>query len=155
MSVSQAVNRGPRMLSGLACIASTVIGALTGSPAMALQFPGTCVSPPATVTKITGVNTQNATMEARYTLPDIIQACHEGYVDQGALPPDECIRKHRGLLESPPLHASADCVAGVVTVEGFRTKLPAYPSCATGGIRAIEAFRSLCPSYSGEIERKD
>ena len=55
---------------------TSALGAI--APAIALQFPGTCITPPATVTRITGLDTHNARMEARYTLPDIIQACHEG-----------------------------------------------------------------------------
>ena len=54
---------------------------------------------------------------------------------------------------APPLHANADCVSGVVTVEGLRT-VP-HADCASGGIRAIETFKTLCPKYSKEIERKD
>jgi hypothetical protein len=93
-------------------------------------------------------------MEARYTLPDIIHACHEGYVGQASLPPDECIKNNRDLINSPPLRAEADCVAGVVEVEHLRTTLPAHPSCASGGIRAIAAFKTLCPSreYDRTIE---
>jgi len=111
-------------------------------PVTALQFPETCVTPPATVTSITGIDTRDARMEARYTLPDIVQACHQGYVDQADRPPDECIKLHRGLVNSPPLHANADCVAGIVTVEGLRTVLPAHADCASAGFRAIAAFNT-------------
>jgi hypothetical protein len=109
------------------------------------------------VTRIIGINTRNAKMEGRYTLPDIIWGCHQEYVDQGAWRhrPEDCIRRYHSLVDSPPLHASADCVVGVVTVEGLRTTLPAHADCASGGIRAIAAFKILCPSYDGEIERKD
>ena len=30
-----------------------------------------------------------------------------------------------------------------------------HQDCASGGIRAISAFKTLCPSYGGEIELKD
>lgn len=123
-------------------------------PSFALEFPGTCITPSATVTTITGINTRNARMEGRYTLPDIVQACHQGYVDQANAPPDVCIDRHRNLTNSAPLFASADCVSGLVTVENLRTKLPAHKDCASGGIRAIIAFKALCPSYGGEIEAK-
>ena len=122
-------------------------------PAIALQFPQTCVTPPATVTDITGIDTRDARMKARYTMPDIVQACHAGYVGQGSSPAGECIRLHSSLVNAPPLHANADCVSGVVTVEGLRT-VP-HADCASGGIRAIETFKTLCPKYSKEIERKD
>ena len=134
----------------LAFVASLAIG-----PVNALQFPGTCITPPATVTRITGIDTRNAGMEARYTLPDIIKACHQGYVDQADAPPNVCIDRHRDLLQAPPLHATADCVAGIVTVEGQRTVLPAHRDCASGGFRAIDAFKTLCPSYGGAVERED
>ena len=135
----------------LFCVLSLVLS----KSAFALQFPESCITPPATVTRITGIDTRNAHMEARYTLPDIVQACHQGYVDQANRSPRECIELHRALINSPPLHATANCVAGVVTVEGVQTILPAIPDCAGGGLRAIAAFKTLCPGYSGEIERKD
>jgi hypothetical protein len=96
-------------------------------------------------------DTRNARMEARYTLPDIIQACHEGYVSHGTLSIDDCIQRYRLLTDWPPLHATADCVAGFVNVEGERTVLPAHPDCASGGFRAIAAFKTLCPSYGSEV----
>lgn len=141
-------------LTKIAILAMGAVG-ISPLPAIALQFPETCVTPPATVISITGIDTRDARMEARYTLPDIIQACHQGYVDQSLRPPDECIKVHRGLVNSPPLHATADCVAGVVTVEGLRTVLPAHADCASGGFRAIAAFKTLCPSYGGKVERED
>jgi hypothetical protein len=45
------------------------------SAANTLEFPGTCITPPATVTTITGIDTRHANMEAHYTLPDLTQAC--------------------------------------------------------------------------------
>lgn len=135
----------------------TTILALAGSlaivPAIALEFPETCVTPPATVTRIAGINTRNARMEARYTLPDIIQACHRTSISRmlhrkfALRVIDTC---YRHLL-----HANADCVAGVVTVEGLKSRLPVHADCASGGFRAIKAFRTLCPSYGGKIEIKD
>ena len=95
-------------------------------------------------------------MEARYTLPDIIQACHQGYVDQAGAPPNVCIARHKDLLQAPSLHAYADCVAGTVKVEDDdEIKLPVYPACANGGIRAVAAFKTLCPSYGGKIESEE
>jgi hypothetical protein len=44
---------------------------------------------------------------------------------------------------------------GSVNVEGERTTLPAHTDCATGGFRAIAAFKTLSPSYSGQVERND
>jgi hypothetical protein len=140
-----------------ALIAIAAAAVLASSNAWALQFPESCVSPPATVTRITGVNTRNARMEARYTMPDIIQACNEGYVDQANAPPALCIKRHRTLINAAPLHAHADCVAGMISVEGESTFLPIYPGCAgaPGGFRAIAAFKTLCPSYGGQVESKE
>jgi len=77
-------------------------------------IPETGIAPPATVTSITGIDTRDAHMEARYTLPDIIQACRQGYVGQSGAPPNVCIARRRDLLQAPSLHAYADCVAGTI-----------------------------------------
>jgi hypothetical protein len=65
-------------------------------------------------------------------------------VSQGTLSIDDCIRRYRLLTDSPPLNATADYVAGSVNVEGERTTLPVHTDCATGGFRAIAAFKALC-----------
>ena len=53
-----------------------------------------CIEPPATVIEITGVNTKHARATAKFTEPDIVKACHEGYVNQGGdASPEECIRQ--------------------------------------------------------------
>jgi hypothetical protein len=69
------------------------------SPALALEFPGTCISPPATVTSITDIDTRYAKMVAHYTMEDVIAACHEGYVDQSNAAPDVCIAHNRKPIE--------------------------------------------------------
>lgn len=52
-----------------------------------------CVRPPATVIEIIGVNTEHARARARFTEPDIVKACHEGYVNQRSnWSPEDCIR---------------------------------------------------------------
>jgi hypothetical protein len=126
-----------------------------GGPSMAMEFPGTCTTPSATVTQITGINTSNARMQGQYTLPDIIKACREGHVEQSDLPNNICIERYSQLTYSPPLLASADCVEGWVNVQGQQTKLPTREDCASGGTRAISAFQTLCPSYGGDIWLKD
>jgi hypothetical protein len=107
---------------------------LTTLPATALQFPEGCRTPPATVTQITGIDTENARMEAKYTQPDIIYACHAGFVHQGTMKPDECMSSYmeEQILDSPTPHASADCVAGVIIVEGMRANSPLTPRVQTG-----------------------
>jgi hypothetical protein len=134
-------------------LGALVIGCL--NPASALEFPGTCITPTATVTSITGIDTRDAKMEAHNMRADVIAACHQGYVDQSSAPPNVCIARHKGLVNSPPLHASADCVAGVITVEGLSAHTPMHADCASGGQRAIAAFKTLCPSYGGQVELQD
>jgi hypothetical protein len=132
-------------------------GVLVISPAVALQFPETsCVTPEATVTSITGIDTRDARMVGRYTLPDIQEGCYQGWVDQGgSVPPAHCVEVHLNLLHAPPLHASADCIAGTLTFEGRRFRMPVSNNCASGGIYAIKAFKTLCPNYGGKIESDD
>jgi hypothetical protein len=52
-----------------------------------------CLQPPATVIEMTGINSSHARARAKYTEPDIIKACHEGYVHQRGWSPEECIRQ--------------------------------------------------------------
>jgi hypothetical protein len=51
----------------MAIVVFGVLALWTTRPAGALTFPGTCITPPATVTRITGIDTRHAEMEARYT----------------------------------------------------------------------------------------
>jgi hypothetical protein len=125
---------------------------LAALPAIALQFPETCITPPATVTSITGIDTRDAMMDARFTLPDIVQACHQGYVDQANRPTDECIRLHRALVNSPPLHANADCVAGVVTVEGVRTVLPAHATVRAEAFARSPLLKSFVRRMAAQLK---
>lgn len=120
----------------------------------ALEFPNvSCVTPTATVTKIIGIDTRRATMEGRYTIPDIQLGCHQGWVDQGgSQPPEHCIKENRRLLNAPPLRASADCVGGTLKLEGRSFKMPVSTDCASGGIYASKAFKTLCPNYGGRVE---
>ena len=48
-----------------------------------------CVRLPATVIEIIGVNTAHARARAKFTEPDIVKACHEGYV--GSSPSQCCV----------------------------------------------------------------
>jgi hypothetical protein len=133
-------------------ILATIATLLTICPAAALEFPGTCITPSATVISIIGIDTRNARMAAHYTLEDVVAACHQGYVDQANAPPAVCIARHKGLVNSPLLRASADCVAGAIMIEGERHYMPMHADCASDGIRLIAAFKTLCPSYGGAVE---
>lgn len=134
---------------------AVALGCVLAQPsAYALDLPSTCIAPPATATSITGINTDHAAIVARYTLPDVVQACYQGYVDQGgSQPPERCIATHRNLLDAAPLRAEADCIAGTVIIEGDRTVLPAHADCASGGLRAIATFKLMCPGFRGKIEK--
>ena len=74
-----------------------------------------CIEPPATVIEITGVNTKHARATARYTEPDIIKACHEGYVAQGGYAsPEECIRQTKADFLGDTIRAEANCSRGTI-----------------------------------------
>jgi hypothetical protein len=107
------------------------------------------------VTSITDIDTRHAKMVAYHTMEDVIAACHEGYVDQSNAPPNVCISRNRKLLKSAPLVASADCAAAVITIDGEAHHMPMHADCASGGIQAIKAFKTLCPSYGGTVEVGD
>jgi hypothetical protein len=128
---------------------------LASSPAIALEFPGTCITPSATAISIIGIDTRNAKMKARYTMADVIAACHQGYVDQANAPPGVCIARHKRLLNSPPLYATADCVAGTIMINGSSKNMPMHADCVSGGFQAITSFKTLCPSYGGQVELQD
>jgi hypothetical protein len=71
-------------------IATLALGLAVSPAAVGLELQESCVKPPPTVTDISGVNTQNAQAQARYTMPDIIQSCGEGYPFQGTKSAEEC-----------------------------------------------------------------
>ncbi len=111
-----------------------------------------CLQPPATVIEITGVNTKHARATAKFTEPDIIKACHEGYVNQGAYAsPEECIRQTKADLLGDAIRAEANCSTGTIILGQMSFKMPVGDNCATGGIFAAPAFTMLCPKYRGKV----
>jgi hypothetical protein len=114
-----------------------------------------CLQPPATVIELTGINSSHARARAKYTEPDIIKACHEGYVYQRGWSPEECIRQTKLDLLGHEISAEANCAQGTLRLEGLGRllfKMPVHGDCATGGIFAVPTFKMLCPQYRGRIE---
>ena len=114
-----------------------------------------CVRPPATVIDITGVNTTHARARARFTEPDIVKACHEGYVNQKSdWSPQDCISQTTVEVLGHEISADADCSHGTLRLGSLPLfKMPVHADCASGGILAVPAFKMLCPSYRGRVEK--
>ena len=111
-----------------------------------------CIEPPATVIEIIGVNTKHARATAKFTEPDIVKACHEGYVAQGGYAsPEECIRQTKADLLGDAIRAEANCSKGTIKLGQMSFKMPVETNCASGGIFAAPAFTMLCPKYRGKV----
>lgn len=142
----------PRTLSVLPMSVAISFSAISG-PALGAELQRSCIEPPATVTEITGINTKRARAKAKFTEPDIVKACHEGYVAQGSYPsPEECIRETKAELLGDTLSAEANCSRGTLKLGEMSFKMPVDGNCASGGIFAAPAFRMLCPKYPGRVE---
>jgi hypothetical protein len=126
--------------------------ALSGAT-LSAELQRSCIEPPATVMKITGVNTKHARATATFTEPDIIKACNEGYVNQGGYPsPEECIRQTKIDLLGETLSAEANCSKGTLKLGLMSFKMPVDKNCVSGGIFAAPTFTMLCPKYKGRVE---
>jgi hypothetical protein len=91
-----------------------------------------CIEPPATVIEITGVNTKHARATAKFTEPDIVKACHEGYVNQGGYAsPEECIRQTKAELFGDAIRAEANCSKGTIKLGEMFFKMPVENNCAS------------------------
>lgn len=128
------------------------INAFSGT-ALGAELQRSCIEPPATVIEITGINTKHARARAKFTEPDIVKACHEGYVAQGSYPsPEECIRETKAQLLGEALTAEANCSRGTLKLGEMSFKMPVDRNCASGGIFAAPTFTMLCPKYRGRVE---
>ena len=128
------------------------VSALSGT-ALGAELQRSCIEPPATVIEITGINTKHARAKAKFTEPDIVKACHEGYVAQGSYPsPEECIRETKAELLGDALSAEANCSRGTLKLGEMSFKMPVDKNCASGGIFAAPTFTMLCPKYRGRVE---
>ncbi|MER9452046.1 hypothetical protein [Mesorhizobium sp. M0254] len=109
--------------------------------ALGAELQRSCLEPPATVIELTGVNTKHARARARFSEPDIVKACHEGYLDQGSFSsPEKCIRETKVGLLGDELSAEADCSRGTLRLGDMTFKMPVEENCASGGIFAAPAF---------------
>ncbi|TJV02813.1 MAG: hypothetical protein E5Y12_18805 [Mesorhizobium sp.] len=137
----------PKRAILLAASFSLFVAAASGA-----ELQTSCIEPPATVMKITGVNTIHARADAKFTEPDIIKACHEGYVSQGGYSsPEQCIRQTKADLLGHAIRAEANCIRGTIKLGQMSFKMPVENSCVSGGIFAAPAFRMLCPRYRGKL----
>ena len=128
------------------------VSALSGT-ALGAELQRSCIEPPATVIEITGINTKHARARAKFTEPDIVKACHEGYVAQGSYPsPEVCIRETKAELLGDGLSAEANCSRGTLKLGEMSFKMPVDKNCASGGIFAAPTFTMLCPKYRGRVE---
>jgi hypothetical protein len=121
---------------------------------VAAELQYSCIKPPATVVEIAGIDTDQAYAKAVFTAVDIRTACNAGYVNQGALKSDACVRQMQKELIGEEITAHANCTNGTLKL----TKrpifiMPVWKDCASGGIFAAPAFQMLCPSYRGPIAR--
>ncbi|MBZ9884800.1 hypothetical protein LB535_20850 [Mesorhizobium sp. CA10] len=125
---------------------------LTATGASGAELQRSCIEPPATVIKIAGVGTKHARATAKFTEPDIVNACHEGYVNQGGYAsPEECIRDTKASLLGHAIDAEANCSRGTIKLGQMSFRMPVENNCASGGIFAASAFTMLCPRYRGRI----
>ncbi|MBZ9748281.1 hypothetical protein LB516_23910 [Mesorhizobium sp. CO1-1-7] len=125
---------------------------MNATPTWGAELQRSCVEPPATVIEITGVNTKHARAVAKFMEPDIIKACHEGYVNQGGFAsPEECIRQTKADLLGDAIRAEANCSKGTINLGHMSFKIPLENNCASGGIFAAPAFTMLRPKYRGKV----
>jgi hypothetical protein len=133
------------------------------SPAVALEYSGTCRGASATVTEIDGLDTPRARMVAQTTLPDAIAYCHyslgsaAGKKPPGGAALQRCAQDFlRDAEKAGPVRATANCKTGTLSTAGANWsnayKLPLAPMCGDDNNQAISLFKVLCPSYEGKIE---
>lgn len=133
------------------------------SPAMALEYAGTCRGASATVTEIEGLDTPRARMVAQHAMPDAIAYCHyslgsaAGKKAPAGAALQRCAQEFmRDAEKSGPVRATANCKTGTLSTSGQNWsnayKLPLTPMCGDDNNQAISLFKVLCPSYEGKIE---
>ncbi len=133
----------------------TAVSLLAFGTAMGAELQRSCIEPPATVTDMKGINTKHARATAKFTEPDIVKACHEGYVAQGSYPsPEACISQTKNQLLGEPLIVEANCISGTLRLGTMSFKMPVDTNCVSGGIFAAPAFKMLCPKYRGKVENQ-
>ena len=139
----------------------------------ALKFSGGCRGPGATVTTISGVNSESAKVTAKHTRADAIHYCrHRFFYEQKPRPTASELRRCADAFmreegeKTSVYQAEANCRAGTVTLifkvlpstdndpeQRLNFQLPIFSSCGSNGQQAVDVFRMLCPSYRGQIEK--
>lgn len=148
-----------------AVITIAAMSAALVTPALGLDYSGTCRGPGATIVNIEGLDTARARAVAKHTVPDAIAYCHYilGYAQNrpspGARELRACVDDFMRTSGRETLTAEANCRAGSLVLGGSATEKHAYRfpiaiSCAGGGDLPVRLFRLLCPTYSGKIEEE-
>jgi len=151
-------------------ILSALAASLAINPATALQGFSTCHAAGTTVTSISDFDTRTAKMTSVMTLPDAMEACHRNN-DLSVVTLEECADNlmRNGDAEIGEVTVWANCEKATLAVEYFpvrvstfytgpgrkhvtRYKFPVFPSCGNDDSAAIDAFKTLCPSYEGKLE---
>jgi hypothetical protein len=154
--------KGGALRSKLFLSAILSLTVLTDS-ASSLEYPGTCRGATAVITEISGLDSAKATITARYTYPDAISYCYYSLGRSAGKPRPtsaavaSCASKFmHDLSPDDVLHAEANCQMGIFSTSGPKWsnayKLPLQPMCGNDNNQAISLFRTLCPSYEGQIE---
>jgi hypothetical protein len=146
-------------LLGFATMLLIAISVVRVTAAHAMQGWTTCHAAGTTVTSISGRDTNTAKMISIMTLPDAIEACQRNEDLKGAALRKCADKAMRGgdYSTGPVVTVWANCETGTLTAESthmsaIHFKFPIAGSCAGYGEAAIEAFKTLCPSYKGKIE---
>lgn len=137
------------IIVAIACVSFT-------ATAWGAELQESCVRPPATVVEITGVNSTHARARAKFTEPDIVKACREGYVNQRSdWSPEECISQTEFEILGHEIIAEANCSQDTLRLGSYPLfRMPVREDCASGGIFAAPAFKMLCPHADDDIDRR-
>jgi hypothetical protein len=81
-------------------------------------------------------------------------AGHEGYVDRANLPPNICIERFANLTEAPHCMQMQIASQALLLLKACERSFP-RTKIARAAVCAIAAFKSLSPSYGGELKLKD
>jgi hypothetical protein len=150
---------------------------LAVTPAMAMQGFSTCHAPQTTVISISGFDTRTAKMTDRVTRPDAMEYCHRepdalesGDADEHFINMNACADRIMRTEGTTVTTAWANCEKATLTVQYSPVpesvyysgkgsihvdhyKFPVIASCGGDNMAAIAAFKQMCPSYTGKVEK--
>jgi hypothetical protein len=142
-----------------------LVASLAINPATALQGWSDCHGAGTTVTSISGFDTRTAKMVSEMTLPDAMELCHRDRSRADGSPKGvseaECASNimREGVNQ---ITVWANCEKATLTMEYSSDpgnkhvthfKFPVFSDCGSDGEPAIAAFKTLCPSYEGNLEK--